>query len=211
MKKRYAVGLALVLAGVLSGCGQTKAPAETQAEDNTISIAPVEQTDADKSGKLIEYDFSGHKTDANGVEFSCYTWNGSEWKKDDGGVSGLYAQELGSSEGTIKFERDGDAENADYIIEVDSPEFGGSTQTADAPERTSLPEEGLKASVAVQENAIDDLAVGTEIPLLVRVFSTDGTAASVSLDAFSDPENSEAVKNSAYAEVYTVTFCHQEV
>lgn len=209
MKKRYAA-LALALAGILSGCGQTKAPAGSQPADNTVSIAPAAAAE-DKTGKLVEYDFSGNKTDANGVEFAYYTWNGSEWEKDDRGVSGIYAEKLGSSEGTIKFERSGDEENADYTIEVDSPEFGGSTQTADSPERDSLPTEGLSAAAAAQTDAIDDLAVDAEIPLLVRVFRTDGTDAEVSIDAFSDPDSCEALKDCAFAEAYTVTFVSKPI
>ena len=50
MKKRYAAGLALALVGILSVCGQP-------AADNTISLTPVEETTADQSGRLIEYNF----------------------------------------------------------------------------------------------------------------------------------------------------------
>lgn len=55
MKKRYAAGLALALVGILSVCGQP-------AADNTISLTPVEETTADQSGRLIEYNFSGHRS-----------------------------------------------------------------------------------------------------------------------------------------------------
>ena len=58
----------------------------------------------------------------------------------------------------------------------------------------------------MQEEKIDDLAIDAEIPLLVRTFRTDNTQILVAIDAFSDPENSSAVKNSSYAEAYTVKF-----
>ena len=53
------------LVGILSVCGQT-------AADNTISLTPVEETTADQSGRLIEYNFSGHRSEAEGVLFGCY-------------------------------------------------------------------------------------------------------------------------------------------
>ena len=58
----------------------------------------------------------------------------------------------------------------------------------------------------MQEEKIDDLAVDVEIPLLVRTFRTDGTQVLVVIDAFTDPENSAAVKHSRYAEAYAVKF-----
>ena len=61
MKKRYAAGLALALVGILSVCGQP-------AADNTISLTPVKETTADQSGRLIEYNFSGHRTHRRPVE-----------------------------------------------------------------------------------------------------------------------------------------------
>ena len=78
-------------------------------------------------------------------------------------------------------------------------------QFADSSKLSDLPVEQLTSSVAMQE-PIDDLAVGAEIPLLVRTFRTDGTQILVAIDAFSDPENSSAVKYSSYAEAYTVKF-----
>ena len=191
MKKRYAAGLALALVGILSVCGQT-------AADNTISLTPVEETTADQSGRLIEYNFSGHRSEAEGVLFGCYIWDGSTWQKDEDATFGLRCSTtLGSGKGTIKFERDGDAANANYKIGMDSPE------------RNSLPMEGLTATVAAWEEPVNGLAVDTEIPLLVRVFRTDGTIIPVSIDAFSEPENSKAVQKSVYAEAYTVIFCYE--
>lgn len=103
MKKRYAAGLALALVGILSVCGQP-------AADNTISLTPVEETTADQSGRLIEYNFSGHRSEAEGVLFGCYIWDGSTWQKDEDATFGLRCSAtLGSGKGTIKFERDGDA------------------------------------------------------------------------------------------------------
>ena len=191
MKKRYMAGLALALVGILSGCGQP-------AADNTISLTPVEETTADQSGRLIEYNFSGHRSEAEGVLFGCYIWDGSTWQKDEDATFGLRCSAtLGSGKGTIKFERDGDAANANYKIGMDSPE------------RNSLPMEGLTATVAAWEEPVNDLAVDTEIPLLVRVFRTDGTIIPVSIDAFLEPENSKAVQKSVYAEAYTVIFCYE--
>ncbi|RHO16727.1 hypothetical protein DW223_06005 [Butyricicoccus sp. AM18-35] len=191
MKKRYMAGLALALVGILSVCGQT-------AADNTISLTPVEETTADQSGRLIEYNFSGHRSEAEGVLFGCYIWDGSTWQKDEDATFGLRCSAtLGSGKGTIKFERDGDAANANYKIGMDSPE------------RNSLPMEGLTATVAAWEEPVNDLAVDTEIPLLVRVFRTDGTIIPVSIDAFLEPENSKAVQKSVYAEAYTVIFCYE--
>ena len=204
MKKRYIAGLALALVGILSGCGLTRAKA------NTISVTPVEETTADQSGRLIEYNFSGHRSEAEGVLFGCYIWDGSAWQKDEDTTFGTRCSgTLGSGNGTIKFERDGDAANANYKIGVDSPQLGGYTQAMDSLERNSLSTDGLTATVAAWEQPVNDLPVDTEIPLLVRVFRTDGTIIPVSIDAFSDPENSKAVQKSVYAEAYTVIFCYE--
>ena len=120
-----------------------------------------------------------------------------------------FRDEVNSGKGTIKFERDGDAANANYKIGMDSPQLGGYAQVMDSPERNSLPMEGLTATVAAWEEPVNGLAVDTEIPLLVRVFRTDGTIIPVSIDAFSEPENSKAVQKSVYAEAYTVIFCYE--
>ena len=89
---------------------------------------------------------------------------------------------------------------------VQSDDFGGSIQNADSSKLSGLPTEWLTSAVAMQEEKIDDLAVDVEIPLLVRTFRTDGTQVLVVIDAFTDPENSAAVKHSSYAEAYTVKF-----
>lgn len=148
MKKRYMAGLALALVGILSVCGQP-------AADNTISLTPVEETTADQSGRLIEYNFSGHRSEAEGVLFGCYIWDGSTWQKDEDATFGLRCSAtLGSGKGTIKFERDGDTANANYKIGMDSPQLGGYAQVMDSPERNSLPMEGLTATVAAWEEPV---------------------------------------------------------
>ncbi len=73
-------------------------------------------------------------------------------------------------------------------------------------EREGLVMVGLPCTVGTMGGTVNDLAVDTEIPLLVRVFRTDGTMLPVSIDAFSEPENSKAVQEGVYAEVYTVIF-----
>lgn len=93
MKKRYAAGLALALVGILSGCGQ----AETQPADNTISITPVEQATTEKqSGAIVEYHFSGNNTEANGITFNSYTWDGNAWQNMDKPI-GVYGMGLNLS------------------------------------------------------------------------------------------------------------------
>ena len=203
MKKRYAAGLALALVGILSGCGQ----AETQPADNTISITPVEQkTNGSQIDKSVKYEFSGNHADANGIEIQRYEWDGSAWNKDDYGLFTVNSGEIGESSGTIRFEPESDAVNSEYIIVVQSDDFGGSIQNADSSKLSGLPTEWLTSAVAMQEEKIDDLALDVEIPLLVRTFRTDGTQVLVVIDAFTDPENSAAVKHSSYAEAYTVKF-----
>ena len=203
MKKRYAAGLALALVGILSGCGK----AETQPADNTISITPVEQkTNGSQIDKSVKYEFSGNHADANGIEIQRYEWDGSAWNKDDYGLFTVNSGEIGESSGTIRFEPESDAVNSEYIIVVQSDDFGGSIQNADSSKLSGLPTEWLTSAVAMQEEKIDDLAVDVEIPLLVRTFRTDGTQVLVVIDAFTDPENSAAVKHSSYAEAYTVKF-----
>ena len=203
MKKRYMAGLALALVGILSGCGQTK----TQPADNTIAIAPVEKkANTAQVDMSVKYDFSGNNADANGIEIQRYEWDGSAWSKDDYGLYTVNSEEVGKSSGIIQFDPETDAVNAEYNINIQSDDFGGSMQFADSSKLSDLPTEQLTSSVAMQEEKIDDLAVDVEIPLLVRTFRTDGTQVLVVIDAFTDPENSAAVKHSSYAEAYTVKF-----
>lgn len=203
MKKRHAALLALALVGILSGCGQTK----TQPADNTISITPVEQkTKGSQIDKSVKYEFSGNHADANGIEIQRYEWDGSAWNKDDYGLFTVNSEKVGESSGIIQFDPETDAVNAEYNINIQSDDFGGSMQFADSSKLSGLPTEWLTSAVAMQEEKIDDLAVDVEIPLLVRTFRTDGTQVLVVIDAFADPENSAAVKHSSYAEAYTVKF-----
>lgn len=203
MKKRHAALLALALVGILSGCGQ----AETQPADNTISITPVEQkTKGSQIDKSVKYEFSGNHADANGIEIQRYEWDGSAWNKDDYGLFTVNSEKVGESSGIIQFDPETDAVNAEYNINIQSDDFGGSMQFADSSKLSGLPTEWLTSAVAMQEEKIDDLAVDVEIPLLVRTFRTDGTQVLVVIDAFADPENSAAVKHSSYAEAYTVKF-----
>ena len=203
MKKRHAALLALALVGILSGCGQ----AETQPADNTISITPVEQkTKGSQIDKSVKYEFSGNHADANGIEIQRYEWDGSAWSKDDYGLFTVNSEKVGESSGIIQFDPETDAVNAEYNINIQSDDFGGSMQFADSSKLSGLPTEWLTSAVAMQEEPIDDLAVDVEIPLLVRTFRTDGTQVLVVIDAFADPENSAAVKHSSYAEAYTVKF-----
>ena len=203
MKKRHAALAALALVGILSGCGQ----AETQPADNTISITPVEQkTKGSQIDKSVKYEFSGNHADANGIEIQRYEWNGSAWSKDDYGLYTVNSEEVGKSSGIIQFDPETDAVNAEYNINIQSDDFGGSMQFADSSKLSGLPTERLTSAEAMQEEKIDDLAVDVEIPLLVRTFRTDGTQVLVVIDAFADPDNSAAVKHSSYAEAYTVKF-----
>ena len=203
MKKRYAALAALALVGILSGCGQTK----TQPADNTISITPVEQkTKGSQIDKSVKYEFSGNHADANGIEIQRYEWDGSAWNKDDYGLFTVNSEKVGESSGIIQFDPETDAVNAEYNINIQSDDFGGSMQFADSSKLSGLPTEWLTSAVAMQEEKIDDLAVDVEIPLLVRTFRTDGTQVLVVIDAFADPDNSAAVKHSSYAEAYTVKF-----
>ena len=203
MKKRHAALAALALVGILSGCGQ----AETQPADNTIAIAPVEKkANTAQVDMSVKYDFSGNNADANGIEIQRYEWNGSAWSKDDYGLYTVNSEKVGKSSGIIQFDPETDAVNAEYNINIQSDDFGGSMQFADSSKLSGLPVEQLTSSVAMQEEPIDDLAVDVEIPLLVRTFRTDGTQILVAIDAFSDPGNSSALKYSSYAEAYTVKF-----
>ena len=203
MKKRHAALLALALVGILSGCGQ----AETQPADNTISITPVEQkTKGSQIDKSVKYEFSGNHADANGIEIQRYEWDGSAWNKDDYGLFTVNSEKVGESSGIIQFDPETDAVNAEYNINIQSDDFGGSMQFAVSSKRSVLQTKWLTSAVAMQEAKIDDLAVYVEIPLLVRTFRTDGTQVLVVIDAFADPDNSAAVKHSSYAEAYTVKF-----
>ena len=204
MKKRHAALAALALVGILSGCGQTK----TQPADNTISISPVEQTTTEKqSGAVIEYLFSGNNTEANGITFNFYTWNNKTWQNMDKPI-GVYGMGLNNGTGKIIFRHDADTINVAYDIEMTFPSGGASTQYGDSSELSKLPTDNLTVAVTGQEKPIDDLAVDVEIPLVVRVFNTDGATHTVEVNAFIEPDSSEALKNCIYADAITATFVY---
>lgn len=165
-----------------------------------------QKTNGSQIDKSVQYEFSGNHADANGIEIQRYAWDGSAWNKDEFGLFTVNSEKVGESSGTIRFEPESDDVNSEYIIVIQSDEFGGSIQNADSSKLSGLPTEQLTSAVAMQEEKIDDLAIDAEIPLLVRTFRTDNTQILVAIDAFSDPENSSAVKNSSYAEAYTVKF-----
>ena len=211
MKKRYAAGLALALVGILSGCGQTQA-------DNTMHLAPVELSEEQEeliwltgtsttANTFFLYEFSGNHTDANGMEIHHYIWKDSQWtpyKGRDGLVSGMYQMDLNGQPGKIALRRDGER-NANLSIEVHYPSDEWSHLKGE-PGGVSDQTEGRFATISTMEEPIDDLAVGVETPILIRVFHKEDTIWPVSVEAFNDPENSEAVQKSVYAEVYTVIF-----
>lgn len=204
MKKRHAALAALALVGILSGCGQ----AETQPADNTVSISPVEQTTTEKqSGAVIEYLFSGNNTEANGITFNTYTYNGKTWENMDKPI-GVYGMGLNNGTGKIIFRHDADTINVAYDIEMTFPSGGASTQYGDSSELSKLPTDNLTVAVTGQEKPIDDLAVDVEIPLVVRVFNTDGATHTVEVNAFIEPDSSDALKNCIYADAITATFVY---
>lgn len=211
MKKRHAALAALALVGILSGCGQ----AETQPADNTISITPVEQTTTEKqSGAVIEYLFSGNNTEANGITFNTYTYNGKTWENMDKPI-GVYGMGLNSGTGTIILRHDADKINAAYDIKMTFPSGGASLQYGDPSGVSKRPSDSVKVAVAGQEKPIDDLAVGIEIPIVVRVFDykdggTDEGMYTVDINAFTDPDSSETLKNCIFAEAITVKFVHDD-
>ena len=210
MKKRHAALAALALVGILSGCGQTKTQPETQAADNTVSISPVEKTTAEKqSGAVVEYLFSGNDTEANGITFNFYTYNGKTWENMDKPI-GVYGMGLNNGTGTIILRHDADKINAPYDIKMTFPSGGASTQYGDSSELSKLPTDNLTVAVGGQEKPIDDLAVDVEIPLVVRVFNTDGATHTVDINAFIEPDSSEELKNCIYADAITATFVYDD-
>ena len=200
MKKRYAAGLALALVGILSGCGQAK----TQAADNTISLAPVEQ-----AGTLAVYTYSGNNTEANGIEFRHYEWDGSTWKADDGIATGAYEVDMNDGEGKIILRGTENIVNTPYDIEVDYPSGSKSIQHGDPDKLSSLPSDKLAASICKQPEKVDDLAVGTEIPIFLRAFRTGDYLRAISIDSFNNPDANDAFNDYTYAEALTVTFVHK--
>ena len=200
MKRRYAAGLALALVGILSGCGQAK----TQPADNTISITPVEQ-----AGTLAVYTYSGNNTEANGIEFRHYEWDGSSWKANDGIATGAYEVDMNDGEGKIILRGTENIVNTPYDIEVDYPSGSKSIQHGDPDKLSSLPSDKLAASICKQPEKVDDLAVGTEIPIFLRAFRTGDYLRAISIDSFNNPDANDAFNDYTYAEVLTVTFVHK--
>ncbi len=217
MKKRYATGLALALVGILSGCGQT------QAADNTMHLAPMELSEeqdelirltgtSTTANTFFLYEFSGNHTDANGMEIRHYIWKDNQWtpyRGRDGLVAGRNNLDFNEKTGKIAFRRDGES-NANLSIEVHYPGDEWSHLKGE-PGGAGDQTEDKFVTISTMEGPIDDLAVGVETPILIRVFHKEDTIWPVSVDAFAHPENSEAVQKSVYAEVYTVIFVRKEM
>ena len=95
------------------------------------------------------------------------------------------------------------------------PSGGASLQYGDPSGVSKRPSDSVKVAVAGQEKPIDDLAVGIEIPIVVRVFDykdggTDEGMYTVDINAFTDPDSSETLKNCIFAEAITVKFVHDD-
>ena len=123
---------------------------------------------------------------------------------------GVYGMGLNNGTGKIIFRHDADTINAAYDIEMTFPSGGASTQYGDSSELSKLPTDNLTVAVAGQEKPIDDLAVDVEIPLVVRVFNTDGATHTVDINAFIEPDSSEELKNCIYADAITATFVYDD-
>ena len=113
--------------------------------------------------------------------------------------------DLNGQPGKIALRRDGDI-NANFAIEVHYPDGGWSHLAAEPKEIEGLVAGENSVAVSTMEEPIDDLAVGVETPILIRVYRKGDTLRPVTVAAFNDPENSKAVQEGVYAEVYTVIF-----
>ena len=136
------------------------------------------------------YEFSGNHTDANGMEIHHYIWKDSQWtpyKGRDGLVSGMYQMDLNGQPGKIALRRDGDI-NANFAIEVHYPDGGWSHLAAEPKEIEGLVVGENSVAVGTMEEPIDDLAVGVETPILIRVYRKGDTLRPVTVAAFNDPE-----------------------
>ena len=176
MKRRYAAGLALALVGILSGCGQT------QAADNTMHLAPMELSEeqdelirltgtSTTANTFFLYEFSGNHTDANGMEIHHYIWKDNQWtpyKGRDGLVAGRYYMDLNEKTGRMAFRSDGES-NANLSIEVHYPDDEWSHLKGE-PGGAGDQTEDKRVTISTMEGPIDDLAVGVETPILIRVF-----------------------------------------
>ena len=181
-----------------------------KAMEDGMSITPVEQATTEKqSGAVVEYHFSGNNTEANGITFNSYTWDGNAWQNMDKPI-GVYGMGLNNGTGKIIFRHDADTINVAYDIEMTFPRGGASTQYGDSSELSKLPTDNLTVAVTGQEKPIDDLAVDVEIPLVVRVFNTDGATHTVDINAFIEPDSSEELKNCIYADAITATFVYDD-
>ena len=128
---------------------------------------------------------------------------------------GVYGMGLNNGTGTIILRHDADKINAPYDIKMTFPSGGASLQYGDPSGVGKLLSNRVTMAVAGQERPIDDLAVDTEIPLVVRVFDykdggTDEGMYTVDINAFTDPDSSETVKNCIFAEAITVKFVHDD-
>lgn len=202
MEKTVHSGLALALVGILSVCGQP-------AADNTISLTPVKETTADQSGRLIEYNFSASRSEGRGRIVWRYIRDGTAWQKDEDATFGFRSVALGSGKGTIKSSVTAMRRMRTIRLEWIRHSLADMHRLWIRPRETVCRWRDLRQLLLHGRNLFNGLAVDTEIPLLVRVFRTDGTIIPVSIDAFSEPENSKAVQKSVYAEAYTVIFCYE--
>ena len=187
---------------------------DTAGGQHGFHFAGGETTAEKQSGAVVEYLFSGNDTEANGIISNTYTYNGKTWENMDKPI-GVYGMGLNSGTGTIILRHDADKINAAYDIKMTFPSGGASLQYGDLSGVSKRPSDSVKVAVAGQEKPIDDLAVGIEIPIVVRVFDykdggTDEGMYTVDINAFTDPDSSETLKNCIFAEAITVKFVHDD-
>ena len=205
MKRKISALLAaLLLGGILSGCGASGGTAQTNAGMQLSPVTTVENPeDAAKLITLSPEDcvLGEYTVDdtLHAVILQRYTLDDNlSWTVDDSWSPGMYDPEkpLNSSgslalfrqpDGTLSISvmnavtEDG-ATAATFFLPDDAPE---GTESIDIPTKTA------------------EIAYGEEIPLLIRTITDSGNANPCTADDFADPSRFEG---NLFTEAYTVTF-----
>lgn len=201
MKRKISALLAaLLLGGILSGCGASGGTAQTDAGMQLTPVTTVE--DPEDAAKLVTLSpedcvLGEYTVDDNlhAVILQRYTLDDNlSWAVDDSWSPGMYDPEkaLNSSGSLALFCQ------PDGTLSLSVAEDGGTAVTFFLPDDTPAGLEGIGIPTKTAE-----IAYGEEIPLLIRTITNPSNATPFTADDFADPSRFEG---NLFTEAYTVTF-----
>ena len=201
MKRKISALLAaLLLGGILSGCGASGGTAQTDAGMQLTPVTTVE--DPEDAAKLVTLSpedcvLGEYTVDDNlhAVILQRYTLDDNlSWTVDDSWSPGMYDPEkpLNSSGSLALFCQ------PDGTLSLSVTEDGATAVTFFLPDDTPAGFEGIGIPTKTAE-----IAYGEEIPILIRTITDPSNATPFTADDFAAPS---CFEGDLFTEAYTVTF-----